>query len=133
MKDQAIAQAQSQYEELITKEANDIITQSAWLRGNYVDFVKKRTEYKVQNILKQGENSALVSVVIISMTTPQRKTLADIASRVIADKERNFNFSNALQLIAKQTGSSATSDEMGITTVKMRKSGGSWVAEKPTP
>lgn len=127
IKEAAIADVQARYEQGLEEEAKNTITQSAWLRTEFVAFIKKKTDYRVDEVIKSGESNARAVVIIRSVLAPQRRMLAEIASRVPDDKARNFNLTDALGLIAKKTGTSTDTTDISVNHIQVIKSGDRWV------
>jgi len=126
-KDQAIKEAQGQFDEVLNKEALDNIAQSDWLRDAFVRYIHSGTEWSADSIKMEGDNDATVTVLAETVALKPRKTVAAIAGRLDKSVERNFNFSNALGLIAQQTGTSADKVKIPFV-IKVHKTGDHWIA-----
>ena len=130
MKDAAITEVQGRYEAGVREEAQRVIANSDWLQKEFTAFVIKRTEYTAKEVVKLGENQAKVTVVVKSLLPPHRQMLAEIASRVKPDMGRNFNLTDALNMIAKKTKAPAISTEISSDAVFVVRNGDKWVAVK---
>ncbi|HEX7674920.1 MAG TPA: hypothetical protein VF412_12150 [Bdellovibrio sp.] len=127
----AAAQAESKYDEMLKKEAEDMIPQSDFLRQGYVDYLKKHSEFETEDVKIEGENFAIAKVTVTTYPAAMRKTLAKIAGTVDPSKARQFNFGNALQLIAQQTGGSTSTAKQDAGVFKYHKnSSGNWLLEE---
>lgn len=123
----ALAEAESQFVVKAQKDANEFITQSDWLRDEYVQFIKQNSEFQVESVQMEGTSLAVAAVSVKTYPTTQRLTLAKIAGSVEASKVRLFNFGNALQLMAKQTGGSAGMEKQSAGVFKFqKKASGDW-------
>ncbi|MDG0817953.1 hypothetical protein [Bdellovibrio svalbardensis] len=126
----ALADGEAHYEEILQKEATDLIPQSDWLREAYVSYMKKNSEFEAE-IKMVNETLAIASVSVATYSSSQRKTVAKIAGTVDPGKVRQFNFGNALQLISQQTGESVKPEKQNSGVFKYHKnSSGTWVLEK---
>jgi|GEM_PF-1451566 hypothetical protein len=129
IKKRAILEAQSQFREVITKEAEAAI-ENNWLREGFVDYVEKHSEFDVEDLKVFGDNNAVALVSLKSIDPNQRKILAEIAGKVEKDKVRNFNFSNALRLISQQTGMSRENVKLPSYEIQLKKGNGDWTIVK---
>ncbi len=127
----ALADGESQFEETLKKESVDLIPQSDWLRDAYVTYMKKHTEFEADEIKIVGENLAIATVSMKTYTPGQRRIVAKIAGTVDPSKVRQFNFGNAMQLVAQQTGQAPNPEKQSAGVFKYHKSSsGDWVLEK---
>ncbi|MBO9668720.1 MAG: hypothetical protein J7501_18115 [Bdellovibrio sp.] len=127
MKKAAVEYAEKQFAENTQKEADEAIPQSDFLKKSYVEFMKKYSEISAAQAQLQGDNNGVVMVVVKTYPKPAKKTLLKIAGTVSDSEARRFNFANALQLIAKETGSDATPVEQPFATYSLHKgSSGDW-------
>lgn len=126
-KEEAIKGAQSQFDDVLNKEAQDNIPSSDWMRDAFTSYIHKVTEWSTDSIQMQGDNDATVTVIAETVALKPRQTAAVIAGRLDKSAERNFNFANALGLIAQQTGTSPEKVKIKFV-IKVHKSGDHWVA-----
>ena len=131
MKEAAIAEVQARYEAGVAEEAKRVIPNSDWLQKDFTAFVIKRTEYTAKDVVKLGESQGKITVVIKSLLPPHRQMLAEIAGKVKPDMARNFNLTDALNMIAQRTKAPATSAEISSDAVLVVKKDNKWVAVKP--
>ncbi|QDK36977.1 hypothetical protein [Bdellovibrio sp. NC01] len=127
----ALADAETQFNELIQKEADEYITQSEFLKNAYVSYMKKNSEFEIDEVTIQNENLAVAAVKVTTYPPVQRKLMVKIAGTVNPSRERQFNFGNAIQLIREQTGQTVTSEKIPAGVFKYHKnSKGDWLLEK---
>ncbi|MNJ98480.1 hypothetical protein D3C87_162460 [compost metagenome] len=126
----AIADVQARFEEGLEEEAKTTIPNSAWLRTEFITFIKRKSEYRVDEVNKTSDTQARAVVTIKSILAPQRRMLAEIAGRIPDDKARNFNLTDALSMIAKKTGSSTETTDISINHIQVVKFGDSWMVPK---
>jgi hypothetical protein len=127
MKKAAVEYAEKQFAENVQKEADEAIPQSEFLKKAYVDFMKKYSEINAAQAQMQGDNNGVVMVTVKTYPKPAKKTLLKIAGTVGDADARRFNFANALQLIAKETGSDTSPIEQPFATYSLHKgSSGDW-------
>jgi hypothetical protein len=131
MKEAAIAEVQKRYEAGVAEEADRVIPNSDWLRKDFSAFVIKRTEYIAKDVVKLGENQAKVTVIVKSLMPPQRQMLAEIAGKVKPDMARNFNLTDALNMIGQRTKTPTASTEISSDAVFVVRSGEKWISVKP--
>lgn len=127
----AAADGEAQFAETLKKEADDLIPQSDWLREAYVSYMKKNSEFETEDVKIQGEVLAIATVTVTTYPAAQRRVVAKIAGTVEAGKVRNFNFGNAMQLVAQQTGQSIAPEKQNGGVFKYhKKASGDWLLEK---
>lgn len=132
MTKRALEEAEKQFAESVNKEADDGITQSKWLHDSYVEFMKKYSEFEVEDVKFQGETNAVATVVVVTYPKAARITLMKIAGRLAESEERRFNFANALQLIGQQTGTSSSPTKQPLAVLGFHKdSRGEWRLQNP--
>lgn len=126
----AVELGERKFQEVLTQEASDGITQSGWLRTAYVDYMSQNAEVLVSEVQFHGENQATAVVVVKTYSPPMRRTLAEIAGGIDQSKTRRFNFGEAISLIGKQMGKKPEKTEHPLTTFKFNKtSAGTWVPQ----
>jgi hypothetical protein len=129
VKKKALAEAEAQFREFVMKEA-DLAISNNWLKEGFVEYIDKQSEFEVKEVKSLGESEAVVTVTVMSIEPQQRKVMAEIAGRVDKDKVRNFNFANARQMIAQQTGGSLAKVSLPPYEIRLRKSGSEWQVVK---
>ena len=132
VKKRALEEAEKHFSESLNKEADEGITQSKWLRDSYVEFMKKYSEFEVEDVKFQGETQAVATVVVVTYPKAARITLLKIAGRLAESEVRRFNFANALQLIGQQTGTSSSPTKQPLAVFGFHKdSSGEWRLQNP--
>ncbi|WP_374078505.1 hypothetical protein [Bdellovibrio bacteriovorus] len=131
LKKQAIEVGTAKFNEIIQKEGEESLGNSEWLRQAYGEFIHNRSEVEVEEVKFQGEKLATVSVVVTTYPTKLRRTLLGIASKVDASKSRRFNFSEAVSLVAQQTGQKSEPEKQPLTVLKFSKSSDKWILDNP--
>ena len=129
VKKAAVAEGERQFTETLTKESQDFI-QSVFLRDAYVSYMKRNSEFDTEDVKVQGELFATAVVTVKTYSPVLRRTVARIANGVEAGHERQFNFGNAISLVAKQTGTSASTEKQPLGVLKFQKnSSGDWLPQ----
>ncbi len=129
IKKQAHQLGEHHFQELIREEAQSGLPQSDWLRDSYEEFIKDRSTVEVAEVALQGESRATAVVVVETYSLPLRRTLLSIAGKVDPAKTRRFNFSEAISLIAQQTGQKGEVEKQPLKTYKFQKSGTTWTVQ----
>lgn len=129
IKKQALQLGEQHFQELIRDEAQKGLPQSDWLRDSYEEFIKERSTVEVTEVTLQNDSRATAVVVVETYPLPLRRTLLSIGSKVDASKSRRFNFSEAISLIAAQTGQKGEVERQPLKTYKFQKSADSWVVQ----
>lgn len=132
VKKRALEAAENQFAENLSKEADDGLTQSKWIHDGYIEFMKKYSEFEVEDVKLPTENRAVATVIIVTYPKAARTTLVKIAGRVPESEARRFNFANALQLIGQQTGTSSEPVKQPFAVFGFHKdSSGEWRLQNP--
>lgn len=126
IKKKALQLGEQHFQELIRDEAQNGLPQSDWLRDSYQEFIKDRSKVEVAEVALQSDSRATAVVVVESYPLPLRQTLLGIASKVDPGKTRRFNFSEAISLIAQQTGQKGEVERQPLKTYKFQKTSDSW-------
>jgi len=131
VKKQALAESESQFNDELVKEAQDQIAGSDWLRNAYVEFIKKHTDFSVDDVQFQGETLAVAATSISTYPKKMRLMLVAIAGRVPPEKVRQFNFAYALQLLGEQFKVKVVPEKQKAGVFKFQKdSSGNWTLQK---
>lgn len=129
IKKQALRLGEQHFRELIREEAQTGLPQSDWLRDAYEEFINDRSIVEVADIALQSDTRATAVVVVETYPLPMRRTLLSIAGKVEPGKTRRFNFSEAISLIAQQTGQKGEVEKQPLKTYKFHKSAESWTVQ----
>lgn len=127
LKKKALAAAESQYAMTLEKELEGL-TMPGRLRENYLSYLQKTSSFAVHEV-KIIEQNAVVSVQQEAVAIENRKTLAQIASRVETSKAGQFNMGNAINLIEQQAGQVKGKKET-LYFFKFHKAGSDWVLDE---
>lgn len=131
LKNAAEAAAQAQFKATIVEEANGYLTQNEAFKTAYINFMNKYSEFTAQDVRMNGENMGVTTVYITSYAPDVRKQLLRVASRVDSSKTGLFNFSNAFQLISKETGAPGEPMKYPFATLNLKKdANGDWTVLK---
>lgn len=129
LKKQAQKLGEQKFAEVIQKEAEESLSQSDWLRQEYIQFIHRHSEVEIEEVQLQGENLGVVSLTVTTYPEKVRRTLLEIASKVDPSRSRRFNFSEAVSLIRRQTGQALEPDKQPLGVYKFKKAEKSWIAE----
>lgn len=114
------------FNEMIQKESEETLKQSPVLQQSYIEFIQGHSEVLVGDIKFQGENQAVVSVVMKTYPQKLRQTLLEVTAKVDSSKSRSFNFGEALVLIAKQKGQTEEVEQQPLLVLKFHKVSNQW-------
>ncbi len=126
LKKKSLAEAESQYNQTLEKELEGI-TMPGRLRDNYLAFLKTTSKFKIAEV-QVNEGTAVISVEQEAVAIENRKTLAQIASRVESSKAGQFNMGNAINLIEQQPGQVKGKKET-LYFFKFHKAGSDWILD----
>ncbi|MBV2168503.1 MAG: hypothetical protein KUL82_07330, partial [Bdellovibrio sp.] len=86
LKKMALEMGQKKFSEVIRQEAAEFLPDSEWLRQSYVELIDKNSEVEVEEVKFQGDNLAVVSVVVVTYPYRFRRTLLKVAGAVDVSK-----------------------------------------------
>lgn len=114
--------------EAIRVEADEMLKNSAFLHNGYIEFMRHQAKVNVEDVKIINERLATATVTMMAPPVKLRRTLLEIAGKVDPSKSRRFNFSEAVNLIRKQTGiSDREVQPLGV--YQFRKNQDQWMAE----
>lgn len=129
LKKMALEMGQKKFSEVIRQEAAEFLPDSEWLRQSYVELIDKNSEVEVEEVKFQGDNLAVVSVVVVTYPYRFRRTLLKVAGAVDVSKTRRFSFGEALGLVAAQSPEKNKPSKQPLTVYKFSKGAEGWVAQ----
>jgi len=115
VKNAALEGAQARFQKQMQDEIGASVTGKANLQKTAAKVLTEKSEFEISSIEIHGEQANVVAVVK-TVPVKARVALIEIMARLDAKKEATFNVSNALGLIAKETG---TGDERDVVTMNM--------------
>ncbi|WP_413582262.1 hypothetical protein [Bdellovibrio sp. HCB288] len=131
LKKAAEAAAAAQFKSTIEEEAKGYLTQSDTFLNAYVSFMVKFAEFSAEDIKLNGGVMGSATVYITSYPPDVRKGLLKVAATVSPAAVNRFNFANAYQLIAKETGRPGEPMKYLFVVYNLRKdTHGDWVVQK---
>lgn len=126
LKEQSINVGTVKFNEIIRQESEETLSQSPGIQQSYIEFMKAHSEVSVADVKFKGENQAVVSLVLKTYPDKLRQTLLEVAQKVAPSKSRQFNFGEALSLIAKQRGIKEETEEKNLVVLKFQKVSERW-------
>ncbi|QLY24578.1 hypothetical protein [Bdellovibrio sp. KM01] len=123
--------AKAQFATTVEEEARGYLTQSDNFKNAYVSYMVKFAEFSAEEVRMSSESSGVTTVFITSYAPDVRKKLLRVASTVKSSVTGQFNFSNAVQLIAKETGLPGDPMKYPFVTLNLKKDAkGDWIVLK---
>jgi len=102
-KKEALKQAQWDYEIHLKEEVNNKIDSKHPLLNDYLMFLSKRTEYEVENVIK-NDSQFLIVVSVRTVRDSLRFDLENVIQKLSPHQYSKFNFGDALDMIKTQRG-----------------------------
>lgn len=117
--------ARANYQEAVIKEATDALGKDHIRLQDTIDYFAKHTEFLIEEIERDGDQKATVSVEMIALSTQVRRHMLGILGKIDGKGVNAFNFAEALRLI-KQNDPKTPENEFHKIKINLVKTDKGW-------